>query len=210
MKKTFVLDFDDLQFAKPGLDMILKLKEHYPNLKVTLFMTPIPEAIINRNSKPIEYRSWANYLKQDWIEICPHGLQHCKGEMEYYYDKGKKKNVTFKQANEIIDAAESTFKQLGLPFKKIWKSPYWQTSKGTYKALWDRGYIVAVDPNQDIPKGGQIYLYNWSTEKPVPYYPLIKGHGHLFGPSTNTIHKCMQNLLDIPTDAEFKFISEVI
>jgi len=210
MKQTFVMEWDDLQFGKPGLDMILKLKEHYPDFKCTLFMTPIPEIILRKKAKPVEYKSWANYLKQDWIEICPHGLQHAKGEMEFYYNKGKKKDVTFKDANLMIDAAEHTFKQLNLPFKKIWRSPFWQTSKGAYKALWDKGYTVAVDPNQDIPSGGPIYLYNWSTEKPVPYYPLVKGHGHLYGLSTNTIHKCMDKLLNMPSDAEFKFVSEVI
>ena len=192
MRQTFVMDFDDLELAKSGLDMIFKLKEHYPNFKVNLFMIPIPQAILNGNSKPDEYKEWAKYLKTDWIEICPHGLMHFPAEMEYYETKKSKRKVTYKQANEIIDAAEHTFKQLDLPFKKIWKSPHWQTSPETYRALWERGYTVAVDPNQDIPEG-KVYTYNWSVENPIPHFPVVKGHGHMWDKSPNVIHKCMHN-----------------
>lgn len=212
--KTLVLDFDDLELGKPGLEMVLKVKDHYPGLKVTFFMTPAAENLLNGNIKPAQYREWVEHLKQyDWIEVCPHGFAHMGHEMKWYKNnRGNVKMVDYQVANEIIDASEHTFNDLGLPFKKIWKSPHWETSPDAYKALWDRGYVVAVDPNQDIPLGGPIYLYNWSINEEIPDVDFIKGHGHMFDPysNLNAIQNCFPQLLSMPTDAQFKFVSEVV
>ena len=214
MKQTFVLEADDLQFGAPGFEDVLRLKEHYPALKFTFFMIPVPSILLERQAKPDAYREWAKYLKQDWIEICPHGFAHQEGEMSHYYTrKGNRKEINYKTANLLIDASEKTFKELDLPFKKIWRSPYWETSKEAYRALFDRGYVVAVDPNQPTPEaseGGKIYKYNWSYDSSPPPLQLVRGHGHLYGQNKNTIRRCVDNLLRIPEDAEFKFASEVI
>lgn len=214
-KKTIVLDADDLEVGKPGLEHILKLKEHYPGLKFTLFMVPIPQAGVAGNITSAEYKKWAKFLvkNKDWLEICPHGVMHAGHEMKWEVTKsGKQRLVNYETANLYIDAAEHTFKQLNLPFAKIWKSPHWESSPDTLKALWDRGYTVAVDPNQEVPLGGPVYLYNWSFDQPIPDISFLKGHGHMHTPGANrnALERCMRNLLKMPTDAEFKFISEVL
>jgi len=209
MKQTFILDFDDLAFGSPGLEEVMKLKEHYPNLKVTFFTIPVPECILKREVTPAKYKEWAKVLKDmDWIEICPHGFTH--QESEFLLDKsGKKiKLLDYETAKLYIQAAEKTFNEIGLPFKKIWKSPYWETSPEAYKAIMNMNYEIACDPNQPHPDGA--YLYDWSIDKRIPLRPVVRGHGHLYGNNENNIQKCMENLLDIPTGSEFKFVSEAI
>jgi hypothetical protein len=213
IKRTIVLDFDDLECGKPGLEEVLKLKEHFPNLKVTFFMVPMPMGLLKGELSTSKYREWAGFLRenQDWIEICPHGFTHSGFEMRNYQTKtGKIKVVDTKTANLMIDSAEKMFKELNLPFKKIWKSPFWESSQDTIRALWNRGYTVACDPNQPIPIGGDVYLFNWSIEKPMPKLPIVYGHGHLYPPSANAIQFAMSNLLAMPEDAEFKFVSETL
>jgi len=209
MSQTFILDFDDLEFAKPGLEELIKLKEHYPKLKVTCFMTPIPEVILKEAHTPKEYQDWANELKKlDWIEICPHGITHQGPEMLMMEENGKMALVDKKTAKSYLEAVEHTFKQLGLKYKKIWKSPHWQTSPGAYKVLWKRGYKVACDPNEAHPDDA--YLYDWSIDTPIPLRPVVKGHGHLTPNNSNYIRRCIRNLVKIPTDAEFLWVSEAI
>jgi len=209
MSQTFILEADDLEFGKGGFEDVLKLKEHYPNLKFTFFMTPIPNILLSGQSTPDKYKEWAEHLKKDWIEICPHGLTHQGQEFLYRLtQKNKPKLLDYKTAKIYIEAGEGTFAQLDLPYKKIWKSPHWATSPEAYDAIKDKGYEIACDPNQPHPDNA--YLYNWSYDQPISYRPVVKGHGHLHGSSPNTIRRCIKNLLEIPTDAEFKFVSEAI
>lgn len=216
VKKTFVLDFDDLEIGKPGLDLIFKLKEHYPKLKISLFFVPLAEMVLSRQITTKEYRAWIDELKKlDWVELLPHGVTHQQGEMMVRTtQKGKEVPLDYKNANLYLDVVEHTYKDLGLPLKKIWKSPHWLSSPATCKALWDRGYTIAVDPNQPMPVGGNVYVYNWSVEFKYQSkywdYDVVKGHGHMYGKINNAIHKCLNNLLSIPPDAEFKFVSEVV
>lgn len=206
---TIVLDIDDLAIGSPGLDEFIRLREHLPNLKVTFFMIPIPAALVKKTVTVAEYQDWADWLKnQDWIEICPHGMTHAPYEMKYLH--GQKRLLDYETAKTFIRASERTFEQLSLPYQKIWKSPFWESSPECYRALWDEGYTVAVDRNQKKPEGGPVYVYNWSIDEPIPDYDLLKGHGHMYPPSANAIQRSFQNILKLPTDAEFKFVSEVL
>jgi len=208
MKQTFVLEFDDLEIGKAGLDEVFRLKQHYPKMKVTFFMIPLAEKVLSGEISPADYKKWAKQLKTDWIEICPHGLTHQDREMLVRTNQaGNKQLLDYDTAKLYIQAAEHTFEELELPYKKIWKSPYWETSPDAYKAIFDMGYKIACDPNQDHPDDA--YLYNWSIDRKPPKAPLVKGHGHLYGSIGNNIAKCYKNLIKIPTDVEWKFVSEV-
>jgi len=209
MSQIFVLEADDLEFGKSGFEDVLKLKEHYPKLKFTFFMVPIPNILLAQQSSPAKYKEWAKHLKRDWIEICPHGLTHQGQEFFYRLNRNNKPVLLdYETAKLYIQAAEKTFAQLDLPFKKIWKSPHWATSPEAYDAIKDMGYKIACDPNQPHPDDA--YLYNWSFDQPISHRPIVKGHGHINGSSPNVIRRCIKNLLQIPTDATFKFVSEAI
>ncbi len=201
---NIVLDIDDLSVTGFGFDQVKMLKEHYPNLKVTFFTIPLDQAVLRGAVEDKKTFEWAKIINEyDWIEICPHGLIHIMGEMDVDYDK----------ACKIIDSVEKRLKGLKLDFKKIWKSPFWQTSDETYKALRDRGYVVATDRNAEKPdiKGLEQYRFNWSIDEPLPdLLKVIKAHGHL-NTTDNAIIKALPNFLDqVPSDANFMFISEYL
>jgi hypothetical protein len=210
---TIILEFDDLEANKPGLDEVIRLKEHYPTLKVTFFMVPIPQSLLAKDLKLVDYRKWSDWVKaQDWIEVCPHGMTHAGFEMKYATNnRGREVLVDYDLANIYLDAVEHTFKELDLPYQKVWKSPHWETSPDALKAIWDRGYVIACDPNQPVPEGGPVYLYDWSIDTPYPKgQEIVKAHGHMYPPSSNAIGYSWRTVLQMPQDAEFKFVSEVL
>lgn len=202
-----VIDVDDLSPSKPGLELLMRLKQHYPALKVTCFTPAMDQAVAQKKMPEDKLLEWAKIVSSlDWIEIAPHGFLHFEHEME----------LTYKQTRDVIVACEEVFKKIGLPFVKIWKSPHWQTSKEAYQALRDAGYVVAVDKNQPIPQipGLKMYVYDKSLEQPLTKEDMeqevIKWHGHIGGTFYNDISWCVDAVTTAPTDAEFLTISEYI
>ena len=204
VKQTFVLNVDDFGFLLPGLDDMVRMREHYPEMKFTCFTIPLPkEFYYEDNQKHWEvekYKKWTEIVNgYNWIQVALHGFSHTHNEMNSGYDK----------AYMAIEAAENLFNQIGLKFVKLFKAPYWQYSYDAFHALKDKGYVVALDRNnpQPVPKGLETYIYNWSFEEPIPKGSLIRGHGHLYGNQVkNVIGDCYRNLCRIPADAEFGFI----
>ncbi|MCK9370676.1 DUF2334 domain-containing protein [Candidatus Dojkabacteria bacterium] len=197
-----ILDLDDFSPVRSGLECLQTIKEHFPKFKVTLFTPAANQLLITGKFTKDKYKEWTKIIRSfDWIEICPHGFGHLQKEMD----------TTKDEATKIIENCEKVFKDIDLPYKKIWKSPFWQTSKDAYEVLRDKGYTVATDPNQPDPKieGLKQYQYDWSIEKPIPKQELIKAHGHV-DTMDNSIERCYTNILDLPTDTEFLFISEYL
>ncbi|MHA1749530.1 MAG: DUF2334 domain-containing protein [Promethearchaeota archaeon] len=201
-RQTFILDFDDFSPIKPGFDLLRKLKEHFPNFKCTLFTPAFNLKIFTKEVSLDKFKYWGRLVaeNQDWIEIAPHGFSHIRGEWQ----------VDRKQAEIQIKACENVFKQLGIKIVKIFKFPYWEGSKEAEEVLKERGYTLAIDRNNpvvytDIPT----YVFNWSIDEPIPDYPIVRGHGHIWLTS-NGLDKCFPNLLKIPQNSEFKFVSEYL
>lgn len=201
-----VVDVDDLSPSKPGLDILLQVKEHYPNFKITCFTPAMDQGVVKKQVTREKLDEWVALLKKyPWIEIAPHGFLHVKQEME----------VDYEQAKQIIKGCEAVFENLGLPYVKVWKSPYWQTSLECYKALRDLGYVVAIDKNQPIPavSGLKYYVFNKSLEeqfKDEPQEALVKWHGHVGGVFYNDVSWCADSLTSAPSDAKFLTISEYL
>jgi len=202
-RQTFILDFDDFIIGRPGFELLQKLKEHYPDFKCTLFTLGFHLGILTRNVKLEKFKKWGQLVKenQDWIEIAPHGFSHIKGEML----ETRKDRIEI-----IIKSIERIFDEFGFNWIKVFKAPYWEISKEAEGVLKDMGYTLAIDRNNpkiqsDIP----VYVFNWSIHELLPNYPIIKGHGHLAG-SNNGLERCLPNLLKIPPNAQFKFISEYL
>lgn len=185
-----------------GFNFLQKLKDHYPDFKCTLFTVPFHYRYYTREMKIAKLEEWAKLVRGiDWIEMAPHGFAHIRGE---WLMTNKKLILT------SIKAMENLFKRLELNFIKVFKAPHWELSKETEEILNERGYTLAIDRNNpktftNIPT----YIFNWSTEDKIPSYHTIKGHGHMWD-TPNGLNKCYYNLLRIPVDAEFKFISQYL
>lgn len=202
-----VLEVDDLAPSKPGLELLFQLKEHYPQLQVTCFTPALDEKVANNQMPEKQLLKWAEILRNNpWIEIAPHGLVHVNHEMECSYDEAK----------NIIQACEDAFNKINVPFVKIWRSPYWQTSIEAYEALRDSGYVVCVDKNQPLPNipGLEMFIFNKSLEQPFTEADMsaevIKWHGHIGGKFYNDISWSINAITTAPEDAEFLKVSEYI
>lgn len=198
-----VLDVDDFSPVKPGLDTLLKLKEHFPDFKITCFTPALDQALPAGKLTEAKIKEWVDVIKQfPWIEIAPHGLLHLENEM----------NLEKVAAEKVITAVEQVFKKLEFPYTKVWKSPYWVSSRDTLRVLRDKKYTVAVDKNQPLPKihGLNVYVYDESIHNPLPDQEVVKWHGHIGGTFYNDISQCLENLMTMPEDVEFLTISEYL
>lgn len=223
-----VLELDDYCVSNLPFDQLTSLKEHYPNLKVTLFTIPYDMNLQTRFTVD-KLEEWAELTKKfDWIEIAVHGFNHEQEEFILPYDKATKR---LKAAEKILSEFTTTEVRkniwfgpdwmkkkkrkikLDIPYVKVFRAPRWQMSKEAYEAVRDMGYTVCTDRNQpkpDIP-GMRQYRFNWSIEEPFPQdLEVVKGHGHIAANMDNDLHVCYQNLLTMPADAEFMFVSEYL
>jgi hypothetical protein len=203
--KTIVLDFDDYSVLRSRPDLLRQLKEFYPNLKVSMFTIPFDyeyEMSHLRLNRDEALKFIHNNL--DWIQIIPHGVAHLPEE--------------FKHADRTamimaMDAIDEQFKKDGLPYVKGFKAPYWLWNKDVVAALDDKGWFGAVDPNQpNMPRTKRYYQYQYSIADPfwMAKEDVLKIHGHMTPPSENNIDHCFLNLMKMPKDAEFKFVTDFI
>lgn len=195
-----IIEVDDFGFLLPGFDDVLRLKESFPNFKMTAFTIPFPHQFFGANSKMFKkekYKQWAKIVNSyEWLEIAIHGFYHLPFEFDCSYQK----------AETAIKAWENLFEEIGLKYSKIFRAPYWQYSYDALMALKDAGYTVAIDRNhpRPVPEGLKTYMYNWSFEEAMPVADFIKGHGHFVGKNKNNIKECLANMLNqIPPDAKF-------
>jgi len=216
MPVKFFLEIHDFGMLLPGMDNLLKIKEIYPNFKITAFTIPMPkEFFLPDNQKHFtkdKYRKWAEIVNSyDWLEVGMHGFAHTYYEFDCVYDK----------AAMALKAGENLWKVAGLKYKKLFVAPYWQYSYDALNALKDGGWAVGVDRNHPIPipKGLKTFTYNWSYDEELPKgdrdrrHGKIIGHGHYYHTegSRNAIDDCYYNIIrQIPKDAEFGFISELM
>jgi hypothetical protein len=200
------LEFDDFSVLNNRLDLLLKLKESYPKMKITMFTIPCDVAYEQDVSARIMREKTLALVKKqlDWLEIVPHGLVHMPREFEKCdYD-------TMKLSMKAIDEA---FSKDGIPYVKGFKAPFWLWNNDVVRALNDEGWWGAVDRQQQwMPCTKRYYVYNYKIDEP---YFLAKGvdilklHGHIT-PADNGIERCFVNLFKIPTDAKFVFASECL
>jgi len=202
-KQTYILDADDFSSIRPGYELLLRLKEHFPKFKITLFTPAFHIKYFLKDVPMTKLEKWGRMVQEesDWLEIAPHGFAHLRGEW-MTNDR--------KQIDMQLNAMENVFKRIGLKIIKVFKAPFWEYTEEVEKALLDRGYILAIDRNNPVVRTDiKTYAWNWSIDEPIPKYHTIKGHAHIWG-TNNGIDKCFANLLKIPQDSEFKFISEFL
>ncbi len=205
MKKV-ALSLDDFSVLNNRMDLLLKIKEHYPDFKVSLFTIPVdwrfeqkPEARILRD------KSLALIQENlDWMQIIPHGLTHMPKEFENcdYY--------TFRDL--VLPSIDEAFKKDGLPYEKGFKAPYWLWNKKVVKALDEAGWWGATDRNQpDMLKTKKNYTYTHSLEEPFheSTEDTILLHGHIDGVSANDLERCFLNLMKL-RNVEWHYVTDYI
>lgn len=204
-QKKFSLDFHDFSVLRNGMEYLLRLKEHYPNLKISMFTIPFDhkyEMELVRVNRDKELKRIKDNL--DWIQIIPHGLTHMPNEFA---------NADKHTTRTALEAIDHQFKQDGLPYEKGFCAPFWLWNQDVVDVLDSQGWWGAVDKKQpDMIKTKEFYTYSHSIHEPFWHSNLqvLKLHGHMTAPSENNLEDCFLNLMKMPRDAEFVFVTDFI
>lgn len=171
-----IFDTDDLCPGNDRLDLLHRLKEANPLFRMTAFCV--------QGLGTTKY--WDGL--PDWIECAAHG--------EFHPDPLEAQHWTYWKAREVLEAKPGRF-------VKLWKSPGWQISNGTYAALLELGWAVA----------DQHYNDNRRPEG-LPVHCLDDGdhvHTHVQDWGSNGLQESWPYLLDRVKRAEsFELVSEVV
>lgn len=126
------LDFDDFSVLRNRMDLLLELKEHYPEMKVSMFTIPY-DYEMESTQLALQRDKFLKLIKEnlDWIQIIPHGLAHLPREFE------KADTETTRIALKAID---EVFSKDGLPYVKGFKAPQWLWNKDVVRVLNEEGW----------------------------------------------------------------------
>ncbi len=195
------LDLHDWSVVHNGLDLLLRLKEIYPTLKVSLFAVPIDER--HDFGQSLIRSAMLEKIKKnlDWLQFIPHGLYHNGSEMKHMDYHHFKDNV--------IPSIEKAFNHDGLPFEKGFCAPHWRWSSGVVKALNELGWWGAVDRRQpNMLSTKRFYRYSHCIDEEL-VGETLKMHGHVYGTS-NDLERCLDNIKHLPPDIEWYFITDFL
>lgn len=199
------LDLHDFSVINNQLDLLLEIRDRYPDFKLSAFT--IPHDYEHENSQRALYRE--RELKRihdnlDWIQLIPHGLTHMPREFEHC------DRHTMKMVLKSIDEA---FTKDRLPYEKGFCAPYWLWNQDVVDILDENGWWGALDRNQpDMLKTQRSYVYSHSIDEPFwrSDRPVLKLHGHMTPPSTNDLQSCLVNILKLPTDVEWCYVTDLL
>lgn len=194
---------DDFSVVNNRMDLLLKLKEHFPNFKVSLFTIPKDQKM---DWGPYIMRS--EYLKLihdnlGWMQLIPHGYEHNGSEL---------RNADYRYFKEVtLPAIVQAFKEDGLPFERGFKAPHWRWSQGVVKALDEKGWWGAIDPRQPgMERPRKFYCYSHALDHPFWTSSRdVQLHGHVYG-TANDLGKCFDNLLKLPKDVEWCYVTDFL
>lgn len=191
----YIFDLDDFCDEYNCLQDLITLKEILPNLKVTLFTIP----------KKISKDLLLTVGRLDWIELAVHGLNH---DSNYEFSKLTKEEAKQK----LDDAYDPEF------YIKGFKPAGWQISKEAMEVLKEEGYWLAVQYEDGRYEGNPDGPYQPKVLEGSKYYALndppegyLGIHGHTWDCCGNGLREGLwKTLTQLPKDAEFVFISEII
>lgn len=204
--KRVCLSLDDFSVLNNRLDLLLKIKEHYPNFKVSLFTVPFD---VSREVNPQARLHREGALKMikenlDWMQIIPHGLTHMTNEM---------KKCDYELFKKVMLSIKEAFDKDGLPFVKGFKAPYWLWNKDVIRALDEEGWWGAIDRNQpNMLRTKRFYQYSHLLQE--LYHKsnseVLKLHGHLDGVSENDLEKNFTKIFKLPVETEWHYVTDFI
>jgi len=185
---SVIVDYDDLtNECMDQLSHILRLKETYPNFKVTIFTIPLKcsDKFLGRLQRYSE-----------WVELAIHGLRHHSFEFS---------SKTYDECGKILEQFNRGF------FVRGFKGPQWRLSQDCVQWCHDNKFWVGVvDPlskETKLFKGQKFY---------APKYARLRGYD-AFHSHINWVSKGVTAKNDYPVlvkkwnrDETFIFASEAV
>ena len=198
---NITLDLHDFSVVNNRLDVLLTLRETFPDFKVSLFTVPFDK--VEDWGPCLLKKEYLRQIKEnlDWIQIIPHGMLHTGREVakwDYNYTKDAALPIIIEE-----------FKELGLPIVKGFCAPHWKWNEGVVRALDDAGWWGAVWKEEAMPYTKRFYKATTCINEDFPLDQDLKLHGHVYG-TRNDLAKCCYNLLRLPRDTKFHFVTDYL
>ena len=195
------IEYDDFSAVNHNLGLLEKIREHFPNFKVTLFTVPWDMQFARNMQEGAaltldKYKPFVKAVREsgDWMEIALHGLFHIPLEFAELSEDAAYKRL-------IIGV--KMFDNLKIKnFTKIFKAPMWEISPEAKQAAENMGFIVVEDE-----------YYNWNLASDKPHGDAVEPyimHGHIQNVEENGMEETFHRIMKLPTDTEFMFLSEVL
>jgi len=185
-KNDLIFDLDDFCDKAPNIDLLLKLKEQFPGLKVTLFAIPAQSSV----------EFLRRFAALDWIELAVHGYDHVSNTECKTWDKAR--------MHQVLDDVET----LGC-FVKGFRAPGWVLNPDVAAVLRERGYWLACHRDHRSEIGEVKLPIYWS------HHPWML-HGHMQELHTgniltsNGLSQLCANGAPFHGKSRFHFVSEMI
>lgn len=175
-----IFDVDDFHDTNHRLDLLERLKAVNYRFRMTAFAVPALTSAAFVASLP------------EWIELVPHGWNHGGPDCPDAYEAA---NWTYEEAMDVL---------LAIPewFEEGWKSPGWQISDGTYRALDELGWWVADQRYNDERRPKTLRVHCLGDGDHV--------HCHVQDVCGNGLNERFNELLGLVGEADdFELVSEV-
>jgi hypothetical protein len=177
-----VLDLDDFSLVNHRLDLLDRLKEMKPGLKVTLFSVPAPDGV--RMEDNLQFLRWVKDTRP-WVELAVHGWCHAYLECQRW---------TKEDALKVLELCENE------PFVKGFKCPYWAVSEGVYLGCMERSWWLADHEKNNGTRPARLPVYLLDRRSRV--------HGHVQDIGSNGLQEAWGLYANL--EGPFYWISEVM
>jgi len=179
-----IFDTDDLYEGHDRMDLLMRLKEANPALKVTAF------AVLTRC--PDEYVE----SLPDWIEVVPHGCDHGDPPL----DGGECRDWSAEVMRRVMRAVEYG---MSPRWQRGFKAPGWVISDGCYEALANSGWWLADQHYNDHRRLSGIPVHCEGDGDHI--------HTHVQNVCGNGLEETFPYLLErVKNATEFQFVSEAV
>ncbi len=204
--KTVCLDLHDGSVLGNSWDDLLRIKDHYPEFKVSLFWVPF-DYYFESSQLRLRRDEFLDKIKAnlDWIQLIPHGIMHLEREFE--------KVSYYEMRDLMIPAIDEAFKKDNLPYEKGFCAPQWLWNEGVVRALNEAGWWGAVDRNQpEMLRTKKYYQYSHSIDEPFWHSTndTLKLHGHMTLPSPNALENCVLNIFKLEPDVKWQYVTNIL
>lgn len=190
----------DFSVVNNRLDLLILLKNYFKDFKISLFIVATDH---HEDWGPsLERNDFLDKIRDnlDWIQLIPHALCHNGSEVQ---------NIKEDEFREYLNNIQQALQVDRLPYEKGFVAPHWRWNDNVVKVLDELGWWGAVDRDKVMPHTQKFYKYNYLLNEDFPIEDNLKLHGHVYG-TKNSIGRCINNVLRLPRDTEFKFVTDYL